>query len=123
MFDVKDSDFFEMEDDSFDTVIENDISFSGNIKIKKSFLIRGEVKGSIISESDLVIDTNANVEADIQASRVLIRGKVRGNVIGEKLVFVTSTGSLNGDITTQKIVLEPGCDFSGKCKMVDEKDE
>ena len=123
MFDVKDSDFFDMEDDSFYTVIENDISFFGDIKIKNSFLIRGEVKGTIVSENDLVIDTNSNVEANIKASRVLIKGKVKGNVVGDKLVFVTSTGSLNGDITTQKIVLEPGCDFSGNCKMVDAKNE
>ena len=34
MFDVKDSDFFDMEDDSFDTVIENDISFFGDIFLR-----------------------------------------------------------------------------------------
>ena len=64
------------------------------------------------------IDSNAIVEADINASRVLVRGKVKGNVYGEKLIFVTSTGSLDGDITTQKVVLEPGSEFTGKCTMV-----
>ena len=118
MFDVKDSDFFDMEDDAFDTIVEDDISFNGSIKMQKPFLIRGKITGKIETQSDLVIDTNAVVEADIKADRVLIRGKVKGNVYGEKLIFVTASGSLDGDIITQKVVLEPGSDFSGKCTMV-----
>ena len=118
MFDVKDTDFFDMEDEAFDTIVESDISFTGNIKIKKSFMIRGKVNGSIDSVSDLVVDSDAVVNADIKAERVLIRGKVKGNVVGNKLIFVTASGSLDGDITTGKVVLEPGCNFSGKCTMV-----
>lgn len=118
MFDVKDSDFFEMEDDAFDTVIENDISFKGNVTIKKPLLIRGKISGNIYSESDLVIDSEAVIDADVKASRILIRGKVKGNVSGEKLIFVTSSGIVDGDITTQKVVLEPGSMFTGKCTML-----
>lgn len=123
MFDVKDSDFFDLEDEAFDTIVEDDISFTGSVKIQKSFMIRGIINGSIDSVSDLVIDTNAVVNADIKADRVLVRGKVKGNVIGNKLIFVTSTGSVEGDITTGKVVLEPGCSFTGKCTMVQVKNE
>ena len=118
MFDVKDTDFFDLEDEAFDTIVEDDISFTGSIKIKKTFMIRGKVNGTIDSTSDLVIDSDAVVNADITAERVLIRGKVKGNVVGNKLIFITSSGSLDGDIITQKVVLEPGSDFSGKCTMV-----
>jgi cytoskeletal protein CcmA (bactofilin family) len=117
MFDVKDTDFFDLEDESFDNIVESDITFSGDIKLKKTFMIRGKLNGTITSESDLVVDTNAVVNADIKAERVLIRGKVRGNVSGRKLIFVTASGSLEGDISTQKVVLEPGCVFTGKCEM------
>lgn len=123
MFDVKDTDFFDLEDEAFDTIVEKDISFSGNIKIKKTFMVRGNITGSIQSTSDLVIDTNAVVNADITARRVLIRGKVKGNVVGDKLIFVTTSGSVDGDITTAKVVLEPGCTFTGKCTMVNNENE
>lgn len=118
MFDVKDTDFFDMEDEGFDTIIEDDISFTGNVRVKKPLLIRGKVNGKIESVSDVVIDSNSVINADIQALRVLVKGKVRGNVKAEKLIFVTATGSLDGDIDTQKVVLEPGCIFTGKCTMV-----
>ena len=123
MFDVKDTDFFDMEDEAFDTIVENDISFTGSIKMKKAFMIRGKVNGKIDSTSDLVIDSDAVVNADITADRVLIRGKVKGNVIGNKLIFITASGSLDGDITTEKVVLEPGCIFTGKCTMVRNENE
>ena len=123
MFDVKDTDFFDLEDEAFDTIVEDDISFTGSIKIKKTFMIRGKVNGNIDSTSDLVIDTDAVVNADIKAERVLIRGKVKGNIIGNKLIFITASGSLDGDITTAKVVLEPGCIFTGKCSMVRSENE
>ena len=56
-------DFFDMEDEAFDTIVENDISFTGSIKMKKAFMIRGKVNGNIDSTSDLVIDTDAVVNA------------------------------------------------------------
>jgi len=117
MFDVKDTDFFDLEEESFKNIIEDDILFTGNIKTKTTFMIHGKVNGTISSESDLVIDSNAVVNADIKAERILVRGKVCGNVIGNKLIFVTSSGSIEGDITTEKVVLEPGCVFTGKCTM------
>ncbi len=118
MFDVKDSDFFELEDEAFDTIVENDISFSGNVRVRKPFMIRGIVNGRIDAVSDLVIDTGASVSAEISASRVLIKGSVHGNITGADLVFVTSSGSLDGDIVTRKVVLEPGCVFTGRCSML-----
>ncbi len=123
MFDVKDTDFFDHEDESFDTIVENDITFSGSIKIKKPFMIRGKVNGKIKSESDLVIDTGAVVNADMTAERILVRGAVKGDLVGSKLIFVTASGSVDGDITTAKVVLEPGCSFSGKCTMVKNENE
>ena len=123
MFDVKDTDFFDLEDEAFDTIVENDITFSGAIKIKKPFMIRGKVNGKISSESDLVIDSSAIINADISADRVLVRGAVKGNIIGNKLIFVTASGAVEGDITTAKVVLEPGCNFTGKCTMVKNENE
>ena len=43
MFDVKETDYFDIEDDTFDTVLEPGIRFTGNIKFIKPFMIRGKV--------------------------------------------------------------------------------
>lgn len=118
MYDNKGSDLLDYEDSDFNTIIASDISFSGKIRFSKPFLIRGKVNGTITAESDLVVDSGAMVNADVQADRVLVRGAINGNVNGRALVFVTSTGSINGDITSAQVVLEQGGNFSGRCTMV-----
>ena len=118
MFEVKDTDFFDLEEDDFDTVLASDITFSGTIGFTRPFMIKGVMDGSINATGDLVIDSGASVKADITARRVLVRGKVTGNIEAKGLVFVTSGGSVFGDITSEKVVLEPGSVFSGRCTML-----
>ncbi len=118
MYDNKGCDLLDYDDSDFNTMIASDIVFSGNIRFTKPFMIRGVIRGTIHSESDLVVDTDAAVEADIVADRILVRGNITGNVSGSSMVFVTSTGSITGDITSRQVVLEPGSSFSGRCTMV-----
>ena len=115
MFEQKELDFLELEEDDFDTVLATDITFNGKINFEKPFMIKGNISGSIVATSDLVIDSTAVVKADIEAERVLVKGKVEGNIIAKKIVFVSSIGSVKGDITAKHIILEPGSVFSGKC--------
>lgn len=117
MFELKDNMPFETEEDDFDTVMASDIAFSGNLKFAKPFMIKGRMSGNIEATSDLLVDTDAEVNADIIADRILVRGKIKGNIKGFKLVYVASTGTVNGDITSEQVVLEPGSSFSGKCTM------
>lgn len=119
MFETKDTAIFDLEDEDFDTVLASDISFTGEIRFARPFMIKGTVSGLINATSDLVIDTNARVVADITADRVLVRGSVTGNITGRKLVFIAATGSVTGDIVAAKVALEPGGSFSGKCTMVE----
>ncbi len=123
MFQVKDADFFEVEDEDFDTVLADDISFSGTIRFAKPFMIKGSVSGTIDATSDLVIDEGAHVAANISAKRVLVRGRVIGNIDSKGLVFVAATGAVEGDIVSTKVVLEPGSLFTGRCTMIKDTDK
>jgi cytoskeletal protein CcmA (bactofilin family) len=106
-----------LEDEDFDTILSPDIDFSGALNFEKSFLIRGKLSGEINARGLLVIDEEAIVEANINASRVVIRGAVRGNVIATEKVEITVTGKLIGNATAPEISMEPGCVFNGQCTM------
>jgi len=106
-----------MEDLDFDTVLSNDIDFSGILEFEKPFLIRGKVCGEIRSTGLLVIDEEAVVNANINAMRVLIRGQVKGDVKATEKVEVTMTGKLSGNVTAPEILMETGCVFNGLCTM------
>ena len=122
MFQYKDIDYFDNDEENFDTILADDIIFEGSVKIEKPFMIKGTIKGELNATSDLVVDTDAVVHANVVGKRVLVRGKIIGNIDAYDLVFVTATGSVEGDITSSKVVLEPGCVFSGRCTMTKRED-
>ena len=114
MYDNKGCDLLDYDESDFNTVMASDISFSGRIRFTKPFMIKGNVSGQIIADSDLVIATDAVVNADISADRILVRGKVEGNVVGKKLDFLiqemnreTNTiGSKSSSIEITNLVIE-----------------
>jgi cytoskeletal protein CcmA (bactofilin family) len=106
-----------LEDEDFDTILSPDIDFSGTLNFEKPFLIRGKVSGEISARGLLVIDEEAVVNANINASRVIIRGKVKGDVNAAEKVEVTITGKLAGNVTAPEIFMETGCVFNGRCTM------
>ncbi|MDR2134844.1 MAG: polymer-forming cytoskeletal protein [Treponema sp.] len=106
-----------LDDEDFDTILSPDIDFSGTLNFEKPFLIRGKVSGEISAKGLLVIDEEAVVNANINASRVIIRGKVKGDVTAAEKVEVTITGELAGNVCAPEIFMETGCVFNGRCTM------
>lgn len=107
----------DLDESDYDTVLENDIEFTGDIYFEKPLMIKGKVSGKLESSSDLSIEESAIVNANIFVDRVIIKGKVVGNVTAKTSVNVYASGQLTGDITSPEVVLEPGCFFSGICTM------
>ena len=108
-----------LEDEDFDTILSEDIEFSGTLNFEKPFLIRGKLAGEITAQGLLVIDEAAIVEANIKASKVIIRGSVKGNVNAIEKVEVTVTGKLMGNVSAPEIYMETGCVFNGRCTMTE----
>ena len=106
-----------LEDEDFDTILSRDIDFSGTLHFEKPFLIRGRVSGEISARGLLVIDEDAVVNANINASKVIIRGQVKGDVSAAEKVEVTVTGKLAGNVSAPEIFMETGCVFNGRCTM------
>jgi len=110
-----------LDDEDFDTILSQDIDFSGTLNFEKPFLIRGKLSGDIIAKGVLVVDEGAVVEANINTSKVIIRGSVKGDVTASEKVEVTITGKLVGNVTAPEIFMETGCHFNGRCTMIDKK--
>jgi cytoskeletal protein CcmA (bactofilin family) len=108
-----------LDDEDFDTILSPDIDFSGTLNFEKPFLIRGRVSGEIAARGLLVVDEDAVVEANINASRVIIRGSVKGDVTAAEKVEVTITGKLVGNVSAPEIFMETGCVFNGRCTMTE----
>jgi cytoskeletal protein CcmA (bactofilin family) len=106
-----------LSDEDFDTILSQDIDFSGTLNFEKPFLIRGKVSGEIKASGLLLVDEEAVVNADINTSRVIIRGYVKGDVIASEKFEINATGTLEGNVTAPEVYMETGCMFNGNCKM------
>jgi cytoskeletal protein CcmA (bactofilin family) len=106
-----------LDDDDYDTILSGDIDFKGKLSFEKSFLIKGRMEGGIDAQGILLVDTGAEVIADIMADKVIIRGSVTGDVTARRKIEVTLTGKLEGNVHAPEIQMESGCVFNGHCRM------
>lgn len=106
-----------------DTILAEDIDFSGELRFEKPLMIKGSFKGQIKASGDLFIGENAKVEAEIAANLVSLKGSVRGNILARSRVELFSTSRVDGDISTPNMIMESGSRFNGICTMEERKEE
>jgi cytoskeletal protein CcmA (bactofilin family) len=117
---VKNSDAKYVEEKDVDTVLAEDIDFSGTMKFKDSLMIKGKFEGQIDAQGHLILGPDAVVKATIKAGVVTNYGKIIGNVEAIKKLELLKGAELSGDIKTPDFIIESGCIFNGKCVMSSE---
>lgn len=103
---------------------------TGQARIGKTVVIRGEVKGSEdltvdghveglinLAEHRLTIGPNANVTADLSAKDVLIMGRVQGNIAAAGRVELRAGSVVEGDVHALRLAIEDNAVFRGKVDL------
>jgi len=111
----------QLAESEIDTILAEDIDFSGVLSFQKPLMIKGVFQGEIKASSDLYIGEKAVVKAKIEADTVSSKGRIEGDVLARSRVQLFSTASMIGDLDTPDLVMESGCQFNGRCTMKREK--
>lgn len=106
-----------VDESEIDTILSEDIDFTGELSFNKPLMIKGKFNGEIKASSDLFIGKDAVVTAQIEAELVSVKGTVKGNIKSGKNVELFASSVINGDISSPSIVMENGCNFNGICTM------
>jgi len=104
------------------TIISNGVKIEGKITSSGNIRVDGEVLGDIISQSNVSVGENGQVNGQINANVITIGGKVSGMIKAKEKLVLDSKGNLRGDIFAKILVVEAGARFDGKSKMGDLKD-
>ena len=112
-----------VEETELDTILADDIDFTGELSFKKPLMIKGSFKGQINASGDLYIGDEAKVEAQISANLVSLKGSVKGNITAQTRVELFSTSRVDGDVSSPEIIMESGSKLNGICTMEDRKEE
>jgi cytoskeletal protein CcmA (bactofilin family) len=111
-----------VEENEIDTILAEDIDFTGVLSFKKPLMIKGRFKGEIKATSDLYIGEKSSVQAKVEAGKVSVKGKIQGDIIAHSRVELFSTARVHGDLITPDLVIESGCRYDGRCAMDKQKD-
>jgi cytoskeletal protein CcmA (bactofilin family) len=94
----------------------------GDIKSDSNIRIDGKLKGNVLIKGRLVIGNNGTIEGQIHCENADIEGNFTGKITVNQLLTLKSSAKLTGDVITGKLAIEPGAEFSGTCKMGNNKD-
>ena len=91
------------------TVIEGKITSTENMRID------GTIKGQVLCDKRLVMDTDGLIEGDVQAGESTIKGRVVGTVSVINTLHLLESSFIKGDIKAKKLHVEEGAKYDGKC--------
>lgn len=100
-----------------ESVIGPDDFSSGSYKFAHGVRIQGRVEGSIESRGSILIEQDAQVNADISAAEIIVAGRYDGKAKCRARFRITATGMVTGEINTNILVVEEGGYFDGEFKM------
>jgi cytoskeletal protein CcmA (bactofilin family) len=106
----------EMNEVKLAGLIDMESEFTGDLVFKGSFRIEGHFKGTIKSDSLLVVGERGKVEADIKVGQLVINGEIRGQLQATDRVEIHSKGRVFGSVTTPRLVVEEGAFLEATCQ-------
>ena len=89
----------------------------GDLHFEDTFRVDGRLTGRVVSNGDLVVGEQGQVEGEIRVGRIFISGTVKGSVLAAKRVEITAQGKVNADLETPSLMIEDGAFFEGRCSM------
>ena len=99
-------------------IIAKGTQLQGNLITNGDCRIDGMIKGNVSSKAKIIIGQSGIVEGNIVCANIEIEGNVKAESLTvQELISLKSTANLVGNITANKIAIEPGAEFSGNCKM------
>ena len=95
------------------TIISASTSVKGRIHGQENVEVYGKVEGQIELDGELLIDTNARADADIQATVVTVQGVVVGDTVASASIHLESSAKVIGDLSAPRIVIDEGAQVRG----------
>ncbi len=105
-----------IEESDVDTLLSEDMSFQGTMTLSRPAMIKGNLAGKIESDSNVFIEKEADVKADVKANELSVKGNLSGS-IQAAVIELGSSAVFSGDIKAQNLAMESGCTFSGSSQI------
>jgi cytoskeletal protein CcmA (bactofilin family) len=85
----------------------------GTLVFDDMFRIDGALKGSVVSEHELVIGDAGEVDGEIRVGRLAVSGTVRGVVYAKERIEVHAGAKVYAELHTPTLTVEEGATIQG----------
>lgn len=85
----------------------------GTLRFEDTFRIDGTVKGTIISEQELIVGDAGTVEGEIRVGRLAVSGTIRGVVFARERIEIHRGAKIYAELHTPALVVEEGAIIQG----------
>jgi cytoskeletal protein CcmA (bactofilin family) len=100
-----------------DTVVGTGCKIKGDVVVRGSVLIQGEVEGAVHATDDVIIELGARVRGEVRGERARVAGKIEGNVKVRDSLELQEGAHLHGDVFARSFRIQDGAIFQGNCHM------
>ncbi len=100
------------------TVLGGETRFTGKIRFDDSLKIDGYFEGTIESDGFLMIESGAEVVADVNVGVLVVGGVVQGDVIASERLELLPGGQIIGNVRCPSLIMADGTGIRGRCEML-----
>lgn len=106
-----------MKQGDLNAFIDQGAEFSGELRYEHTVRIDGRFKGKIVTENELIVGEEADVDAEIHVGTITVSGRVRGSIFAKHSIKITAKGRVYSHIETPRLEIAEGGFFQGSCSM------
>ena len=104
------------------TFFGNEPELNGEIHFRDMLRVNGHIAGTVRSpKGTLIVDTAAQIDADIEVAIAVISGMVNGDIVAHQRVELGPSAKIHGNIWTRSLAIQRGAIFEGVCQMLEDK--
>jgi cytoskeletal protein CcmA (bactofilin family) len=98
---------------SLNGFLDRGARLEGTLSFEDVFRIDGFFKGTVTSDSELVVGEGGVVEGDVRVARLAVSGTIKGSIHAKERVELHAGARVFGDIHTVTLVVEEGAVVQG----------
>jgi len=94
-------------------ILTRGATFEGRLNFTGTARLCGVFKGEVVGSGLLIIESEAHVEAQVQADEVVVKGWVRGEISATRMVSLLEGSEFYGAMSAPNFSVEEGALFEG----------
>ena len=111
-----------MEKEALQLLLSEGAGFEGELRFKGLARIAGQMKGEIKGEGRLIIESTAQVSANITTDHLILLGHLKGSIKARKTVLMEPPARFSGEVFSPSLSIKEGVLFEGSSKRAVSKD-